>query len=61
MPSPPERTQLQLFPHHLDKLRAALEAVDPDELSPKAALQLVYDLRAQLRHTDPNADPEPKD
>src|SRR5581483_3348468 len=35
-------------PPPADPLRAALEAIDPDELSPKAALETLYRLRKLL-------------
>ena len=42
----PEDLQLGLFDSVADQLRRAIEAVDPNELSPKAALDLIYELRA---------------
>src|SRR5438105_3929182 len=43
------QTELPLFvPPAADALRQALEAIDPDELSPKAALEALYTLRRLL-------------
>jgi DNA mismatch repair protein MutS len=42
------RTSVADAPGAADPLRSALEAVDPDELSPKAALETLYRLRALL-------------
>ncbi|HZO22412.1 MAG TPA: hypothetical protein VFB37_07880, partial [Steroidobacteraceae bacterium] len=39
---------LQIPPPASDRLRQALEALDPDELSPKAALETLYRLRTLL-------------
>ncbi len=36
-----------------DSLRAALEAVDPDQLSPRAALETLYELRRLLSEPKP--------
>jgi DNA mismatch repair protein MutS len=46
-PLPPEQSPPSEPPK--DPIRVALEAVDPDELSPKAALEALYDLRKLLR------------
>jgi DNA mismatch repair protein MutS len=40
--------ELPLFPALPDELRAALRQVDPDQLSPKAALEVLYQLKALL-------------
>ena len=43
------QTELSLFPAATlaaDKLRAALGALDPDQLTPKAALEALYSLKA---------------
>jgi len=43
------QTELPLFvPPAADALRQALKAIDPDELSPKAALEALYTLRRLL-------------
>jgi hypothetical protein len=46
------QTELPLFgaavPPADDRLRAALKAIEPDELSPKAALAALYSLRRLL-------------
>ncbi len=39
-----------------EALRAAVEALDPDGLSPKAALEALYELRALLTRADPGRD-----
>ena len=47
--TPAAQTELPLFvPPAADALRQALEAIDPDELSPKAALEALYTLRRLL-------------
>jgi len=43
------QTELPLFESTPDELRAALRQVDPDQLSPKAALEILYQLKALLR------------
>jgi len=43
------QTELPLFQAMPDALRAALLQVDPDQLSPKAALEILYQLKALLR------------
>jgi DNA mismatch repair protein MutS len=43
------QAELPLCPVAHDELRAALAAVDPDELSPKAALEALYRLKALAR------------
>jgi DNA mismatch repair protein MutS len=44
------QTELPLFvPPAVDAVREALRALDPDELSPKAALEALYQLRQLLR------------
>src|SRR6266513_1585015 len=47
--TPAAQTELPLFvPPAADALRQALKAIDPDELSPKAALEALYTLRRLL-------------
>ena len=50
--SPGAQAELPLSPpprdHRAETLRAALQAVNPDELSPRAALAALYELRALL-------------
>ena len=43
------QTELPLFESTPDELRAALRQVDPDQLSPKAALEVLYRLKTLLR------------
>ena len=43
------QTELPLFQSTPDELRAALRQVDPDQLSPKAALEVLYRLKTLLR------------
>ena len=48
-PTATAQSELPLFaPPAADALRQALEAIDPDELSPKAALEALYTLRRLL-------------
>ncbi len=47
-PAPGAAGQLPLFDDTTSRIRAALLAVDPDEMSPRAALELVYELRRLL-------------
>ncbi len=57
-PSPQPQRELPLFtaaPPPPDPLRTALETLDPDELTPKAALETLYRLRRLLTDTEEDA------
>jgi DNA mismatch repair protein MutS len=43
------QTELPLFQAAPDELRAALQQVDPDQLSPRAALEVLYRLKTLIR------------
>jgi DNA mismatch repair protein MutS len=43
------QTELSLFQAMPDELRTALLQVDPDQLSPKAALEVLYRLKTLIR------------
>ncbi|MFT4565029.1 MAG: DNA mismatch repair protein MutS [Gammaproteobacteria bacterium] len=47
---PPEKPngQLTLFDQRESQIRLVLQSVDPDQLSPKEALDLIYELRSKL-------------
>ncbi len=47
-PTIPDQDQLRLFDDAPSRIRSELEAIRPDELSPKDALDLIYRLRAML-------------
>ena len=49
-----DHDQLRLFDDELSRVRATLKTVDPDELSPKDALDLIYRLRALIEGANSN-------
>jgi len=50
-PAPdPQHGQLRLFDDELSRIRSALEGTDPNDLSPKDALEFLYRLRAMMNY-----------
>ena len=45
----PQPCQMNLFPPKEDPLRNRLKEIDPDELSPRQAQELIYELMGVMR------------
>lgn len=49
-PNEPESDQIPLFDNDLSQIKSTLTETDPDELSPRDALELIYRLRGMIDH-----------
>ncbi len=47
-PGDPDNSQIPLFDDDLSRIKSTLAATDPDELSPRDALELIYRLQAMI-------------